>query len=173
MTISPADLFEVCLVVPRLEDAIEEFHRAFGYTFSPILEGVLPTRDENGEDSRPPLRMAVSREFPPQLELLEAQPDTSIVPPAGTALHHLGFYVDDLPGASARLDALGIQFQCAGVANGDAPDGWVYHQMADGTVIELVERERIPLRKMLTEGRLPDSPWARRVVPVGERRGGF
>ena len=42
MTISPDDLFEIALVVPNLEEAIEHFHHAFGYTFSPIVEGVLP-----------------------------------------------------------------------------------------------------------------------------------
>jgi hypothetical protein len=166
VAITPGDLFEIALVVPNLEEAIDHFHEAFGYTFSPILEGVLPMRDETGE-THPPFRMTVSHESP-QLELMEAQPGTAIVPPAGTGLHHLGYYVDDLAGESARLSELGFSFDRAGVANGTAPDGWVYHRMPDGTIVELVDRERAPLRKMLMEGRMPDSAWARRLVPTGE-----
>jgi methylmalonyl-CoA/ethylmalonyl-CoA epimerase len=168
MTITPGDLFEIALIVPNLEAAIDEFHRAFGYTFSPVLEGVLPTRDDHGDDSFPTFRMAVSRETTPQLELLEAQPGTSIVPPTGTGLHHVGYYVDDLRGESEHLASLGLPFDCAGIANGDAPDGWVYHRMGDGTIVELVDRGRAPLRKALMEGYLPDSPWARRLVTANE-----
>jgi hypothetical protein len=147
---------------------MEQFHLAFGYTFSPILEGVLPTRDADGADSFPPFRMAVTLETTPQLELLEAQDGTAIVPPAGTGLHHLVYYVDDLSGESDRLTALGIPFECAGIADGSCPDGWVYHRMTDGTIIELVDRTRAPLRKKLMEGHLPDSPWAGRLVSAAD-----
>jgi methylmalonyl-CoA/ethylmalonyl-CoA epimerase len=169
--IAPGDLFEIALIVPDLEAAMDEFHQAFGYTWSPILEGVLPTRDDAGEETFPPFRMTVSRESP-QLELMEAQPGTSIIPPTGTGLHHLGFYVDDLGDASERLASLGLPFECAGIADGNVPDGWVYHRMADGTIVELVDRNRAPLRKRLMEGHLPDSPWARRLVPVSDDLGG-
>ena len=169
--ISPGDLFEICLIVPRLEDAMAELHAAFGYTFSPILEGVLPMRDANG-DSQPPLRMTVSREVAPQIELVEAQPGTPLEAARGTGLHHLGYYVDDLRGESYRLASLGIALASAGRANGEAPDGWVYHSMSDGTVIELVDRERAPLRKMLTDGAMPDSPLASRLIPAPDGLGG-
>lgn len=172
MTTNPGDLFEIALIVPDLEAAMEHFHRAFGYTFAPILEGVLPMEHANGDVSQPPLRMAVSREVSPQLELVEAQPGTALEAPAGTGLHHLGYYVDDLSGESERLASLGIGLEHSGTANGESPDGWVYHRMPDGTIIELVDRERAPLRKMLTEGRMPDSPLASRLIPVPEGLGG-
>jgi Glyoxalase/Bleomycin resistance protein/Dioxygenase superfamily len=170
MTISPRDLFEIALVVPNLEEAIEHFHHAFGYTFSPIVEGVLPTRDHRGE-AIPPLRMTVSRE-PPQLELMESMPGTDIVPPAGTGLHHLGYYVDDLEGESQRLQALGMPFLRGGFADTVFPAGWLYHAMADGTLIELVDRKTAPLRRSLVAGEVPDSPMVHRVIPLKDGLGG-
>ncbi|MFE6820877.1 VOC family protein, partial [Streptomyces sp. NPDC057690] len=59
------------------------------------------------EGSVPRLRTAVSREQP-QIELLEAVPGTHLVPPAGTGLHHIGYYVDDLEAATEALTALDI-----------------------------------------------------------------
>ncbi len=162
--IVPGDLFEICLVVPNLEAAIEQFHTAFGYSFSLIVDGVLPTREETG-DTSPPLRMAVSREQP-QLELLEAAPGTHLEAPAGTGLHHLGYYVDDLKEASAALSVLGIPFVRGGFSDEVFPASWVYHEMADGTLIELVDRQTAPLRTMITVGQAPDSPMVHRVIPL-------
>ena len=166
MPIVPGDLFEICYIVPDIEAAMDRFSRAFGYTWSPILEGVLPMRDADG-DSTPPFRMAVSRETP-QIELLETQPGTALVPPAGTGLHHVGYYVDDLAAESDRLASLGFPLDRAGNADGTVPDGWVYHRMDDGTLVELVDRARKPLRDSLIAGQMPDSPWAKRLVSTAE-----
>jgi hypothetical protein len=170
MAISPKDLFEIGLIVPSLEKAIEQFHYAFGYTFSPIVEGVLPTQDELGR-SMPPLRMSVSREAP-QIELLEVAPGTHLTPPTGTGLHHLGYYVDDLVDESARLAATGAAFVRGGFADDIFPAGWVYHEMHDGTLIELVDRQTAPLRQALVAGRVPDSPMVHRFIPLADGLGG-
>ncbi|HYB81567.1 MAG TPA: VOC family protein [Mycobacterium sp.] len=167
--IVPGDLFEIALVVPNLEAAIDQFHRALGYTFSVIVDGVLPTRDAAG-DSMPPMRMTVSREHP-QLELLESAPGSHLVAPAGTGLHHLGYYVDDLTASSAALTALGIPLLCCGFIERVSPASWAYHRMRGGTLIELVDRQTAPLRTMITVGQSPDSPWIHRVIslPDGSR----
>lgn len=170
MTISPSDLFEVGLIVPNLEDAISLFHTAFGYTFSPIVEGVLPTR-EGAEDSNPPMRLCVSRTWP-QIELLETAPGTHLTPPAGTGLHHLGYYVDDLVGESRRLAESGIPCVRGGVADDRFPAGWIYHRMGDGTIIEIVDRETAPMRRSLMEGQVPDSPMVHRVIRLSGALGG-
>ncbi|MEU9273117.1 VOC family protein [Streptomyces sp. NPDC048251] len=164
--IVPGDLFEVGLVVPDLEAAIEQYHKAFGYTFSLILDGVLPTREAGTQEySVPPLRMAVSRERP-QIELLEAASGTHLVPPAGTGLHHLGYYVDDLTAASEALTALGIPLVRGGVLGDVSPFSWAYHEMGDGTLVELVDRQAAPSRTMITVGQVPASPWVNRGVPL-------
>ncbi|MER7687228.1 VOC family protein [Streptomyces sp. NPDC097610] len=167
--IVPGDMFEICFVVRNLEAAVEQYHKAFGYTFSVILDGVLPTREAaTQEDSVPPLRMAVSREQHPQIELLEAVPDTHLVPPTGTGLHHLGYYVDDLSAASEALAALGVPLVRGGVVDGVSPVSWAYHEMGDGTLIELVDRQSAPLRTMITVGQVPPSPWARQVIRLAD-----
>ncbi len=40
VSISPGDFFEIGLIVPNLEKAIEQFHDAFGYTFT-LISGYL------------------------------------------------------------------------------------------------------------------------------------
>jgi catechol 2,3-dioxygenase-like lactoylglutathione lyase family enzyme len=169
MTMAPGDLFEIGLIVPNLEESIEYFHQAFGYTFSPIVEGVLPNRGPEG-DRTPQMRMAVSREHP-QIELMETMAGTSMIPPAGTGLHHLGYYVDDLAGESERLAGLGLPFVRSGLAGDTAPAGWVYHQMTDGTLIEIVDRQTAPLRQALMRGEVPDSPMVHRVIHQPEGLG--
>lgn len=164
--IVPGDLFEIGLVVPDLEQAIAQFHDAFGYTFTAIVEGVLPTRDGDG-DTTPPMRMAVTREHP-QLELLEAAPGTHLLAPAGTGLHHLGYYVDGLEMASRALTALGIPFLRGGFSGEVCPVSWAYHVMANGTLIELVDRQTAPLRTMISVGQVPESPWVERVVHLAD-----
>ena len=162
------DLFEIGLVVADLDAAIEEFHKALGYRFELIVDGVLPTRDELGE-STPPMRMTVSREQP-QLELLEAVPGTHLAARAGTGLHHLGYYVDDLAASSKALTALGIPYVCGGFAEEVSPASWAYHAMSDGTLIELVDRQTAPTRTMLTVGQIPDSPWINQAIRVAGSR---
>jgi hypothetical protein len=166
----PDDLFEIGLVVPNLEKAIEQFHHAFGYTFSPIVEGVLPNRDSAG-DHQTPMRMAVSRENP-QIELFETTPGTCMLPPAGTGLHHLGYYVDDLTGESERLGSLGFPFARAGFTDASHPAGWAYHHMPDGTIVELVDRATAPLRQSLVAGAVPDSPMVHRVIQLSDALAG-
>lgn len=164
--IVPDDMFEVGLVVANLEATIEAFHKAFGYSFSQIVEGVLPTRDAEG-DTTPPMRLAVSLQKP-QLELLEAVPGTSLVPPGGTGLHHIGYYVDDLQAASEALAAIGMPLRRGGF-NGDTyPYSWAYHEMSDGTLIELVDRQAAPMRTMITVGQLPPSPWVHRSIRLAD-----
>ncbi|MDT3442241.1 MULTISPECIES: VOC family protein [unclassified Pseudofrankia] len=165
--IVPGDLFEIGLIVPDIETSIEQFHKAFGYTFAVVVDGVLPTRDADG-DTVPPMRIAVSREVSPQIELLEAVPGTHLVAPAGTGLHHLGYYVDDLQAASDALAALGIPFARGGFHEDVFPASWVYHEMADGTVIELVDRQSAPARAMLTVGQIPDSPMIEGATPLDD-----
>jgi hypothetical protein len=142
---------------------MNEFRRVMGATFSPIVEGVLPLRDENG-DSQPAMRLTVSREFP-NIELFEAQPGTALMPPAGTGLHHIGVYVDDLDAESARLEREGLPLLAAGVADGKSPVRWAYHRMADGTILELADRRTAALRRTLIAGGVPDSPMVHRVIP--------
>lgn len=171
MPISPQDFFEYCLIVPDMEEAIRQLHDALGYTFSPILEGVIPTRDAEGGDLLPVYRMAVSIESP-EIELIETLPGTPFVPPAGTGLHHVGYYVDDLASESERMTSLGLPFVRGGFHEDTFPHMWAYHRMPDGTLLELVDRATRPMRENLKAGRIPDPEMGYRLVPVPESAGG-
>lgn len=61
-------------------------------------------------------------------------------------LLHLGVWVDDVQDESAALEAAGVPI---------AVDGpWVYHQLRDGSLVQLIAREMQPFfQALLSEGR--------------------
>ena len=73
--------------------------------------------------------------------MLEAQPRGYYAAPQGPHLHHVGRWVDELAGASARLTRAGLPLEAAGVdAEGRTPALFAFHRGAHGTRVELVDR---------------------------------
>lgn len=88
------------------------------------------------------LRFTYSRTTP-RLEVIRTVPGTPWTPAAGSGVHHLGYWSDDVAADSARLSARGYVNEVSGIR----PDGslyWAYHRSPDGPRIELVSREVEP-----------------------------
>jgi catechol 2,3-dioxygenase-like lactoylglutathione lyase family enzyme len=153
MAVKAEDFFEVGLIVPDLEKAVAELSAALGVTFTDVLEGLLPMRTADGEESAPPFRMVYSRQ-PPILEVIEQQPGTRLVAPEGTSLHHFGSWVEDLAAEVAALEAAGVPFVSGGLGpNGEFPHLWAYHQTSDGTLVELLSTKTRPsVLRVIAEG---------------------
>ncbi len=150
--VEPEDFFEIGLIVTDLEQARAELTATLGITFTDIMDGFLPMRDAAGNEESPRLRMCYSRQFP-YLEVIEEQPGTRLTKPAGTALHHLGAWTDDLQAASAELEAKGFPLVTAGLYDGEWPAKWTYHMTSFGTLIELLDRSSQPaVEKIIRDG---------------------
>lgn len=138
--LNPENLYHTGIIVDDVAASAEALSKSLGYTWTKPAEGNdRPVRYADGSEATLRLRYAYSIEAP-HLELVEAVPNT---PWAGTdrSLHHLGYWVDDLPAASAELAASGFPLVvCARDEDGSAPVRFAYHQAPDGTYIELVER---------------------------------
>jgi hypothetical protein len=80
----------------------------------------------------------------PLLEVIRSIPGTLWAPVAGSGIHHLGYWCDDVDAVSASLDRRGLAREAAGVQ----PDGsatWAYHRGPTGPRIELVSSGLRPL----------------------------
>jgi catechol 2,3-dioxygenase-like lactoylglutathione lyase family enzyme len=106
----PAPIDHVGILVADLEDAIERWSAATGYTFSPIAR-YRTSRYSDLSDPTPhdhDARMSFSREGQPKIELLEVV-GSGTHGPDQLGMHHLGFRgIDDPALRLAELERLGI-----------------------------------------------------------------
>jgi len=150
--IDPQRLYHIGVVVPSIEAAIDELGPAFGYTWSSVREAKFDLTTPAGP-ARGNARIVFARPGPPWLEVIEA-PDDSIWSAArGAALHHLGYWVDDLEQESRHLASLGMQFEIGRRDESGRLTGFAYHLNPHGGRVEIVdERARDGLERWINEG---------------------
>ncbi|MFF2846327.1 VOC family protein [Streptomyces sp. NPDC058001] len=147
------DQFHVGVVVDDFEATSDELAEVFGYTWCEEIGGptavTLPTGD-TVLDFRSTYSMST-----PRLEIIQSIPGTVWTPAAGSGVHHLGYWSDDVAAESAALARRGHTVE----AIGRRPDGtpyWAYHRAGSGPRIELVTRALQPnLEQYWANGRKP------------------
>jgi len=83
------------------------------------------------------------------MEVIQAVAGTLWMPAAGSGIHHLGYWSDDVAADSAALEAQGYALEAAGQV-------WAYHRSPAGPRIELVNRVVQPmLEQYWATGRMP------------------
>jgi len=127
----------LCLVVPDRERAITELVPVYGefVRLAPREGGTHIT--VGGARMTVRLTVAWSLAGPVHLELIEALPGTVWQPRPTGYLHHLGYRVDDLEAASARLVAAGMSVEVTRWQASGAPAGFAYHVLPGGLRVEL------------------------------------
>ncbi|MGB8402975.1 MAG: VOC family protein [Mycobacterium sp.] len=138
--LSPADCYHVGLVVPDLDSAITEMTAAGAYSWTKPVEATLKITTDDG-DIDMPFRFVYSIEAP-HLELISAVPGTIWTARADGAAHHLGYWVDDLHGTAARLEAAG--FRCEARPASPQLSSFAYYISQSGVRIEIVDRALFP-----------------------------
>ena len=118
-------LDHVGIVVPDLEAAIEDLSAQLGFQFAIVFDDDLEVREPGGTDRAIHLRIAYSSQ-PPALELIEAAPGTPWAPER-VGLHHVAYFVDDLPKESERLAGPCPIEICGRDAAGNVPTTFTYH----------------------------------------------
>ncbi|HEX3332883.1 MAG TPA: VOC family protein [Acidimicrobiales bacterium] len=143
------DHFHVGVVVDDLDAALARLSDLFGYRWSGAFEGRIPVWLPGG-DREVDLRFVYSRTTP-RIEVIQSVEGTVWVPSAGSGVHHLGYWSDDVEGDAARLAHAGAVMEAAGRTPGGAAQ-WSYHRAPDGPRIELVDRALQPfLEKFWSE----------------------
>jgi hypothetical protein len=140
-----SDQYHAGIVVDDFDAALNDLSALFGYEFASPLELSTPVRLPEGEQTVErtiQLRFTYSVSVP-RIELIQTIPGTLWTPAAGSGIHHLGYWSDDLAADSSLLEQRGYPMEAAG-ARDDGTAIWAYHRGAVGPRIELVSRELLP-----------------------------
>jgi hypothetical protein len=133
--VNGTDLFHNGIVVDDYEDTLERLTALFGYQWCDEIRVDQPIVLPDG-DVTYKLCFTYSMTAP-RLEIIRSIEGTLWTPAAGSGIHHLGYWSDDVPADSAALEARGYAREAAGMG----PDGqpfWTYHRGPTGPRIELV-----------------------------------
>jgi hypothetical protein len=141
--LNPRDLFHTGIVVADLDEAMARMSAVAGYQWTVSPEHESPIRTADGRDIVPNIRRAYSLQAP-RIELVRAMEGTIWWPDSGSALHHLGYFVDDLVAASEALEGLGIPAAVRGRDAGTVPSRFAYHRTPEGMYLEIIPRNRFP-----------------------------
>jgi Glyoxalase/Bleomycin resistance protein/Dioxygenase superfamily len=147
------DQFHVGIVVDDIDSALETLADRFGYEWCEEMGGPTPVTLPSG-DAVVDLRFVYSMTVP-RLEIIRTVPGSLWEPVAGSGIHHLGYWSDDVPADSAELARHGYATE----ATGSRPDGepyWTFHKGPSGPRIELVSRSvQAPLEQYWATGKPP------------------
>jgi Glyoxalase/Bleomycin resistance protein/Dioxygenase superfamily len=139
------DLFHVGFVARDIRASMEELSGVLGCRWSDVSEGAMALRHED-EAIHPEMRFAFSLGSDRgQIELIERVPGTVWELPDGTDLqfNHLGYWTDGLAQDSGNLTERGMPLVCT-YATAATVDGFAYHRLPSGLVLELVDTDRRP-----------------------------
>ena len=141
MSLQSKDLFHTAIIVPDVDASAAELTRIAGLTWSPKIDVEVPLWTP-GEGVQMRRMVAVYSVEAPHMELVTALQGTlwDLTP---RAIHHFGYWSDDLVAESAALEAQGLP-RVAGAMNGDQLYGFAYHETRDGLLVELVDRAVFP-----------------------------
>ncbi|WP_405866825.1 VOC family protein [Streptomyces sp. NBC_01515] len=139
--LNPTDLYHTGIVVPDIEAWKIWFTGIAGHRWTETQAFDLPVRLADGERVLP-LRFAYSLDAP-HLELVQEIPGTPWTPSRNLTIHHLGYFCDDLPTTSKRLEEAGFPLEACAIVDG-SPSIFAYHLDPHGVRIEIVDRTRMP-----------------------------
>lgn len=142
------DQFHTGIVVDDLDGALAELTDLFGYEWGTEFRGAVAVRLPAGEDAvEVDLRFVYSATTP-RVEVIQSIAGTVWVPAAGSGIHHLGYWSDDVAADGAALERAGYVPEASGVGPGGGAI-WSYHRSPAGARIELVDRALLPLLEQL------------------------
>jgi catechol 2,3-dioxygenase-like lactoylglutathione lyase family enzyme len=131
----------VGLTVPDVAEACADLTAILGLTWAPIADRVVAVRSADGEHHTP-VTLTWSREGQPYIELLHSADGTPWASDGTRHLHHIAYWVDDVPAACDRLTAAGSELELAGIGpDGTSPAGFAYLLRA-GMRLEVLDRRR-------------------------------
>jgi hypothetical protein len=128
--------YHVGIVVADVGEAMDEYGQLFGVEWATRNQAEFPV-ELGGERRTLKFDSVYSKTGPVRVELTVQKPDTIWTP--GSAVHHIGFWSDDVVADSQRLAAAGYPIE----ANlfpmpGDTPSAVAFCRGPQGLFVELV-----------------------------------
>lgn len=140
--LKPEDFYHTGIVVPDLDAAMARLSALAGYRWIKPLSYTLPFRTTAG--IRELTSTIVYSVQSPYIELLQEVPGTPWTAAPGNAVHHLGYFTDDLAGTAQELERNGCTFEMTGAVTGSEPAMFAYYLDPAGVRIEIVDRALFP-----------------------------
>jgi len=135
------DQFHVGIVADDFEATLAELSAVFGYRWSAEIGGPIEVRLPAG-DALLNLRCVYSATSP-RLEVVRRIPGTLWEPAAGSAIHHTGYWSDDVAADSAELERHGYVAEATRMGPDSVPF-FAFYRSATGFRVELVSRKAQP-----------------------------
>lgn len=138
----PDDFYHTGIIVPDLDAAMARLSALAGYRWISPVSYTLPFRTTAG--TQEVTSTCVYSLQAPHVELIKEVPGTVWTAAPGNAIHHLGYWTDDLAASAKVLEDNGFTFEAT--ADTAAPDLalFAYYLDAAGTRIEIVDRALFP-----------------------------
>ncbi|OBA74549.1 bleomycin resistance protein [Mycobacterium sp. 1554424.7] len=138
----PQDLYHTGIVVPDLDAAMATLGELAGYRWIKPMSYTLPFRTASGV--RELTSTIVYSLQSPHIELAQEVPGSPWTAAPGNAVHHLGYFSDDLAESARALEANGFTLEMTADAPGSGLSLFAYFIDASGTRIEIVDRALFP-----------------------------
>ncbi|TPG37339.1 VOC family protein [Mycobacterium hodleri] len=137
---SITDNYHAGLVVPDMVAATRRLSAASGYTWTRPVEASLVVTTAAGE-IEVPFSFVYSIQAP-HLEVIQEVPGTLWTASTSGAVHHLGYWVDDLASAAKGLAEAGFILEAR--PSGEEVSTFAYFLDSAGVRIEIVDRALFP-----------------------------
>ena len=142
-------LFQVCMLVPDMDEAIRSMGGASGLTFDePWSYDNLVYWTPGGVITTPRIRVTYSHQGPQHFELIQPAPGGFFDVERQRGLHHVGMWSDDVGGETAALVADGWTVEAAAVSPEEGYGRVSFLRPPDGgTLLEIVSTQIMPLMR--------------------------
>ncbi len=142
LALRPEDFYHTGIVVPDLDEAMARLSALAGYRWITPMSYTLPFRTAAGV--RELASTIVYSLQSPHVELVQEVPGSPWTAAPGNAVHHLGYFSDNLAESARALEANGFTLEMTADTPGSDLALFAYYTDASGTRIEIVDRALFP-----------------------------
>jgi catechol 2,3-dioxygenase-like lactoylglutathione lyase family enzyme len=142
LALRPEDFYHTGIVVPDLDAAMARLSALAGYRWIKPLTYTLPFRTAAGTSEL--TSTFVYSLQAPHVELIQEVPGGPWAAAPGNAVHHLGYFTDNLADAARTLEDNGFAFEATAAVSPPGLALFAYYVDEFGTRIEIVDRALFP-----------------------------
>jgi len=146
------DIAQICIIVPDIDKAVENFWNVFGigpWNFYTYGKPLVKRMTRNGKPAEYKMRVALANAGNMRIELIEPlEGDTvykEFVDKHGYGVHHLGVLTENMTESIKQAEDAGMAMTQDGAGFGPDDDGhyaYIDTEELIGTTIELIERPK-------------------------------
>jgi Glyoxalase/Bleomycin resistance protein/Dioxygenase superfamily len=151
--------FHFGIATPDVDELMAALGPSLGLTWVDLPRPPVEHRTPTGP-TRPSSRVVWSSEGPLHVELVRSESGTIYRPDAGTHLHHVGYWVEDLAVSIEAAEGDGWNLEVTMPGPDGRPAAFAYLSRPGDLWIELVDSAQRPVLQAILSGESgPAKPW--------------